>query len=519
MKVDNSIKLLLSVFCALLSVKVMTAQDINKKYEEVIRNNDIIYLLQGKERRADVFWKQLESSHIRLLSFQSDLNSRKKLAVQAEKDVVRYQSLVDGQTEYMFLLTDKVFDDYTNELARRLLGSLRFRMDLSFIGGESPNAFCTPSGKVYIFVGTLDYINYDENMMLGICAHEAAHYFLQHATLQRWAELNMERKNSVVAGVAVALNAAADVSSAYTSGYYGTSYESHFDRTLRTILSSTDNSNRLFHFKYSRWEEIEADLIAYRFLEFVGIDPDCYIKALASIGNDGEDFYSDWSDHPTISYRIDFLKYLRKYHPLMFDTLDRVVLSNYTGKGYCRYLDMGLYVGGFENGLKHGYGMVEFDNGAIFKGEYRLDRPNGKGSLFFEDGEGFEGDFSDGQYSFGTYYYPTGERYVGEFVNNQSSGKGVYYWTDGRIYTGQWSHDNCNGYGTLSYSNGDKYEGRFKNGAISGKGTMYYSNGDRYVGHWIDGEKTGKGTFYFSDGSKQKEVWENGVQKSCSERK
>ena len=46
-----------------------------------------------------------------------------------------------------------------------------------------------------------------------------------------------------------------------------------------------------------------------------------------------------------------------------------------------------------------------------------------------------------------------------------------------------------NGQGTYIYPNGEKYEGDWKNGKYHGHGTYSWSNGNKYVGEWKDDEE------------------------------
>ena len=73
---------------------------------------------------------------------------------------------------------------------------------------------------------------------------------------------------------------------------------------------------------------------------------------------------------------------------------------------------------------------------------------------------------------FGSYQYPSGETYSGEWKNNLFDGDGVFL-----------------------YQNGDRYVGQFKKDLPEGKGTYQYKNGDLYVGAWKNGKRQSKG-FY-----------------------
>jgi len=81
----------------------------------------------------------------------------------------------------------------------------------------------------------------------------------------------------------------------------------------------------------------------------------------------------------------------------------------------------------------------------------------------------------------------------GGIIRLAGSRKGTVTSTDGDKYVGQFKNNQRNGKGTLTFANGDKYVGQFKNNEYSGKGTYTYSNGEQYVGEWKDDLKNGKG--------------------------
>ena len=91
--------------------------------------------------------------------------------------------------------------------------------------------------------------------------------------------------------------------------------------------------------------------------------------------------------------------------------------------------------------------------------------------------------------------------YDGDMVNGKMHGYGTYT-LDGNKYVGEFKNDNFNGQGTYISSNGDKYVGEWKNDMMHGYGTLTYSDGVKYVGEFQDSNATG-GWYYWADGRKK----------------
>jgi len=96
---------------------------------------------------------------------------------------------------------------------------------------------------------------------------------------------------------------------------------------------------------------------------------------------------------------------------------------------------------------------------------------------------------------------------VGDCVN----GQGTFTWPDGQKYVGQWKDGNYDGQGTLTLADGQKYVGQFKDGNYDGQGTMTLADGQKYVGQFKDGNYDGQGTMTLADGSKKTGIWQEGV--------
>lgn len=145
------------------------------------------------------------------------------------------------------------------------------------------------------------------------------------------------------------------------------------------------------------------------------------------------------------------------------------------------------------------------------------------------------GNCKDGK---GTYLYPSGAKYIGEFKNGEISGVGVCYYTDGSKYSGEWKNRYPDGKGTKTYSDGTKRTGDWKKGrpvdekgniledyiakkkeesaddgtniqsgclsgdCKEGNGVFAYPDGSKYEGGFVNGKFAGQGVFVFPNGDR-----------------
>lgn len=64
--------------------------------------------------------------------------------------------------------------------------------------------------------------------------------------------------------------------------------------------------------------------------------------------------------------------------------------------------------------------------------------------------------------------------YKGTWKDNRKEGKGTFFWKNGSVYKGDYTQDLKSGNGTLWYSDGLRvFRGEFKGGKQNGKGEMF----------------------------------------------
>ena len=80
----------------------------------------------------------------------------------------------------------------------------------------------------------------------------------------------------------------------------------------------------------------------------------------------------------------------------------------------------------------------------------------------------------------GTYYYPFGNTYIGEWKDNKKNGQGTYIYPFGKKYEGEWKDDKKHGKGISIDGEGNSYEGDFKNDKREGQGIYSFKSGNVY---------------------------------------
>ncbi len=172
---------------------------------------------------------------------------------------------------------------------------------------------------------------------------------------------------------------------------------------------------------------------------------------------------------------------------------------------------------------------------------------NGKGTYVYPSGAKYTGDFRNGEIQgVGVCYYTDGSKYSGEWKNRFPDGKGTKTYSDGTKRTGLWKKgkpvdengnvledyiahnkqeraddgtniqsgclggDCQNGSGVFAYPDGSKYEGQFFNGHFDGQGAFTFANGDRYVGQFKNNYPDGQGTRFLANGKEETGMWREG---------
>ncbi|XP_063157648.1 junctophilin-4 isoform X1 [Candoia aspera] len=138
-------------------------------------------------------------------------------------------------------------------------------------------------------------------------------------------------------------------------------------------------------------------------------------------------------------------------------------------------------------------GRFEFDDGGCYVGDWEEGRAHGYGVC---TGPGAQGEYSGrwcrGFESLGVYTWPSGNTYQGFWSQGKRSGLGTECkskWS----YKGEWCHGLKGHLGVWESHSGVIYEGVWREGLQDGYGMETYADGGTYQGQWQAGKRHGYG--------------------------
>ena len=158
-------------------------------------------------------------------------------------------------------------------------------------------------------------------------------------------------------------------------------------------------------------------------------------------------------------------------------------------------------------GRPNGQGLVTFESGDVYEGEWEAGTPHGYGKMRYADGDVFIGNFADGApYGAGTLIID-GNEYAGDFKNNGKSlvphGRGIMKYADGNVYSGDFVNGQRDGVGENKYVYGAVYEGPWAKDERHGMGRLRFPNGTIFEGFWQENERGRRGTLWLPGGEVQ----------------
>ena len=118
------------------------------------------------------------------------------------------------------------------------------------------------------------------------------------------------------------------------------------------------------------------------------------------------------------------------------------------------------YIGQYLHSHRHGYGIMTWQSGGLYRGHLVAGKKAGYGLNIFTDAYIYYGQWQDSnRHGKGVLRAPNGAIYDGDWLFDYKEGKGRYLYSDGCVYEGQWKENNRHGVGTLTFPDGACYQG------------------------------------------------------------
>jgi hypothetical protein len=138
-------------------------------------------------------------------------------------------------------------------------------------------------------------------------------------------------------------------------------------------------------------------------------------------------------------------------------------------------------------------------NLGTYKGEVKHDIPHGRGSFEGNDGHVYIGNFENGKKH-------------GHGILTCKSKYKVSKLSIDYTYVGEWKDGSMDGKGKCTYIDGNEYNGEWKMGQRNGKGVLRLVNGDEYDGDWLDDKRHGKGLYSYANRYEGEWAYANGTE-------
>lgn len=301
---------LLLIFCVFAS----HAGSFDKEYKKLIEKYDVADSAKlVTTNNPVIFWNAVIDGNESLLKFGIDIKKNRGAEKEALKKTTQLPRFYPQYDESIIEDMQGFCDTLLIDMG---IKELPLKCSLHVIHSDEVNAYTmlTEDGFAMCLTSALMLrkgVTYE--VLMGYVAHEFVHGALLHHIRGFYAGAKERRKNELFAGITAGLNGIAAGANAYVASITGQSYD---NTPYYEAISNLDNKVKVSTLKYtyafSREQEYEADLIAFRFIENLLGSGEEFINGLRILGTVYDQLYDEYSDHPTTTSRIDFLKFVQQ---------------------------------------------------------------------------------------------------------------------------------------------------------------------------------------------------------------
>ncbi len=294
----------LPLISALLIAIAAHAEMSEKRMAAIIAKYDVADMVMNAPD-AGSFWIMLQMTN------HDYHRVAKSLAGNGDRDIKRDLIGVLSECHNYFTNVPTRPEAYT--LMESLADSMGIRSTsplVSFSVTDEPDMalFGYPNGYIFMTGALYDEIRADTLATTALLASEAAHYALQHAYAHsKWEKSRKRRQRFWRILGASALAATSVVADVASDGYVPADIG-----VAAAVLVAASPIERRYTMHYSPRQILEADIVAYRFMQWATGSGDSYIRALQLAGNDIDATSGfEGPDYPTVAERVALLRYMR----------------------------------------------------------------------------------------------------------------------------------------------------------------------------------------------------------------
>ena len=231
-----------------------------------------------------------------------------KMRKEVEEDALKYINYVkvnnllfnDGYLEsYLYSLAYKIYPSRIGDGRPGIL-------NIKILKDTDPNAFVYPNGTMFLTTGLLSAISSEEEL-IGVMAHEISHFVLDHSIININKAEQRKKRAEFWANIATGATLAAELYTASKDEYY---VPGAFTISTAIIAHTfAAQFNERMGLKFSREQEVAADICAKNLMTYIHIDPTSLSSVLSKIKTynikNGNYFaLTGKGTHPSIDFRI-----------------------------------------------------------------------------------------------------------------------------------------------------------------------------------------------------------------------
>ncbi|MBD5216515.1 MAG: M48 family metalloprotease [Bacteroidales bacterium] len=310
------------IYASLFSIAAF-AGSLEKDYQKIASKFDVpIEVRNLSDVSNQDYWNAFLNKNEAYIKHITDMGKDKSLEKQAKQVLLETPKFYPQYSAFVDRSMQNFCDSLLTELGAPADGP-KCSIHVIYDENVDANAVLTEDGfAICLYSGLFTQPGLTRDMLLGIVAHQYAHGALLHSERDIYARIRRENGTllgniaTYTLGFALIALAAPDYSNENIS-FAAESYYEH--ENAERIEREIAKKEAIYAYNYSVNQEYEADLAAFRFMQFLGKE-DAYIEALKFLGADTDLFYANNdAPRPTVASRIAFLKYMEE-HPEIRNT-------------------------------------------------------------------------------------------------------------------------------------------------------------------------------------------------------